>query len=158
MAIVAIVLLGAASRTIAHAGWVREAHALWLAEHVGFNLALAFAFARTLRAGATPLITQLAHALEPNLPVDVARYTRSVTAAWAIFLLALASVSCAVYASVPFETWSVFATVGTPVLVIAMFCGEIAMQRHRYPHRRHPSIAECLRAFAQRGHPARGGS
>lgn len=68
-----------------------------LAPPVVFTLLVAWGFARTLRAGQVPLVTRIVHALHARagMPVSAAaeRYTRRLTAAWALLLLLLAAIN-----------------------------------------------------------------
>lgn len=55
---------------------------------------LAFFFGRTLRAGETPLIEQIARVRDPGLAPSLCRYTRRLTCIWtAYFVVATAFVA-----------------------------------------------------------------
>lgn len=62
-----------------------------------FVALVGWGFARTLRVGRVPLITQIVSALEAREPArlepEIARYTRSLTRLWAIVLFALAGLN-----------------------------------------------------------------
>ncbi len=118
----------------------------------------ALGFARTLRAGKTPLIASIVEVLEGddanNLPAPLRRYTRGLTLAWAVLLgslalvnlsLALCAVPGGVLASVgitpPFSVsntqWSWFANGFNYGIVGVFFLLEFAYRRHCFPERIH---------------------
>ena len=71
-----------------------RAVALAVGVPVLLNLVLCFLFARTLRAGSEPLVTRFARAERGGeLPAELARYTRRLTAAWAAFFALMAATS-----------------------------------------------------------------
>lgn len=115
-------------------------------------------FARTLRAGRTPLIASIVEMLEGddagNLPAPLRRYTRGLTLAWAVLLaglalvnagLALCAVPGGVLASVgvtPAFTvtklqWSWFANGFNYGIVALFFVVEFAYRRKCFPERIH---------------------
>ena len=124
-----------------HFGW-----GLYL-EHIGFNLALALVFGRTLGVGKEPLCTQLATMVHGPLPAPVARYTRRVTLAWALFFVMIAGVSTILFATVSIVAWSVFANYLALPLVAVMFVAEHAYRRIALPGMRRSSILDAIRAY-----------
>ena len=121
---------------------------LYMAQHIGINLFLAFWFGSTLRPGVQPLISRLAarvHALTPGR----ALYTRHLTLAWTLFFIAIVSVSVLLFAFAPFDTWALFANVGTPVAVGAMFAGEYLLRYRLHPEFERSTIAQAVRAYMQ---------
>ncbi|MDB5999763.1 MAG: hypothetical protein JWP52_1462 [Rhizobacter sp.] len=56
---------------------------------------LAFVFGRTLRAGATPLIEQVARRGTPAMPMALRCYTRRLTAVWCGYFVVAAVVTAA---------------------------------------------------------------
>lgn len=96
-------LLGSAAVLAVMAGsaW---AWTLLLAPPVAFPLWVAWLFARTLRAGRTPLILRIVHAVHASagMPVDapLVRYVRRLTAAWALVLVLLAAINAGLALSV----------------------------------------------------------
>lgn len=166
-----------ALRRAAHAGFVAlavaaGAVALWLAwsglerrfadvlfaEHVTLNLALAFVFGRTLRAGREPLVTRFARVIhEGDIPSEVEHYTRRVTLVWTTFFLLVAGTSIALYAGHWRVAWSLLANVGSPVLVGLMFAIEYAVRRRALPHWRHVGLVPGIRAVARHFRGARFG-
>lgn len=115
-------------------------------------------FARTLRAGKTPLIASIVEVLEgddaTSLPVPLRRYTRGLTLAWAILLggLALVNAALALFAepggvlasvgiasplTVTNRQWSWFANGFNYGIVGLFFVAEFAYRRQRFPERIH---------------------
>lgn len=111
------------------------------------NLGLLWLFGRTLIGGRQPLITRLATFVHGELPGDIARYTRQVTAAWCIFFAAVAITSILLFAFAPLPVWSVFNNLLNLPLVVAMYLCESAWRRWRYPNFSHASITTVFRAF-----------
>jgi uncharacterized membrane protein len=93
----ALLLLGVALLALCWLAGSRYAWMSLLAPPVVFTLLVAWGFARTLRAGQLPLVTRIVHALyqQAGMPVSAAadRYTRRLTAAWALLLLLLAAIN-----------------------------------------------------------------
>ncbi len=139
---------------------------------VAFVLAIAWVFARSLRAGATPLITRILMGIEGIVdPAGVApelhSYTRGLTAAWAIALAAMgaANLALALLASpgglleslglrspwpITPEQWSWIANILTYGVIGGFFAVEFAIRKRRFPgHQR--SFAGFLRSMAALG-------
>ena len=119
---------------------------------------VALGFARTLRAGRTPLIASIVEALEgedaSNLPDPLRRYTRGLTQAWALLLgslallnlvLALCAVPGGVLASLGIAPpvmvsnmqWSWFANGFNYGIVALFFMAEFIYRRRYFPERVH---------------------
>ncbi|WP_419150535.1 hypothetical protein [Paraburkholderia kururiensis] len=155
--------LRAPRRTVWLALWIAVCAALWAAreplarhfewgawlEHASFNLAMAFMFGRTLVEGHTPLCTQFATMMQGPLPPAVARYTRTITLAWTLFFIAMASVSTLLFATVSPLTWSTFANYLTLPLAGAMFVVEYACRRIVLPHEPQAGLLASLRAYRE---------
>lgn len=130
------------------------------------NLLLAWLFGSTLFGGATPLIARLAGHLHGQAHIDdpaVKRYTRRLTAAWAVLFLLLAATNAllATLASpdgvlellgfespwpLPSTLWSLFANFFGFVLVVLLFTLEFAYRRRRFPeqHARYRGLLDFL--------------
>lgn len=128
------------------------APALYLAQHVGVHLFLAFGFGSTLRAGRTPLITTLAARVHRHFTPAKAAYTRKVTLAWTLYFIAMAGLSLALYALAPFDTWALFANLLTPLAVVAMFAAEYVLRYRLHPEFERTSVADAIRSY-MRQHP-----
>lgn len=139
---------------------------------VAFVALVAWAFARTLRAGRVPLISKIVAALERQpaaaLEPRLQRYTRRLTAAWALLLatLALANLLLALLAvpngllasfgvappmTVSERQWSWVANLLNYGLVAGFFVGEYALRRRWFPHRPYRNFAEFLQQMGALG-------
>jgi len=105
---------------------------------------MAFFFHRTLRRGAEPLITRVARTEHPDLPMEMVRYTRTLTRTWSlcfVFLFLVATLSAPV---LTLDLWSRWVH-GLGYLVPAMlFLGEYVYRHYRFRNRRHGSIPELI--------------
>jgi uncharacterized membrane protein len=105
---------------------------------------MALFFGRTLRAGSQPFISRIARKERPELPADTARYTRRLTGVWCACFATLFLVALGLAPLLPFEAWSRWVQ-GLGYLVPgALFLGEHAYRRHRFPHRTHGSVAVLI--------------
>ena len=120
---------------------------LYLGQHVGIHLFLAFAFGGTLRAGHTPLITTLARRVHRNFTPEMAAYTRNSTLAWVLYFVGMALFSIALYAAASFDTWALFANLLTPVTLAAMFVGEYLLRYWLHPEFERASFADAIRSY-----------
>ncbi|CAN7641868.1 hypothetical protein LJR230_004763 [Trinickia sp. LjRoot230] len=118
-------------------------------EHMTFNLTMAALFGRTLLAGNVPLCSRFAAMVHGTLAPAVARYTRRITAAWALFFLAMAAISTVLFITASIEVWSTFANYLTLPLSAAMFVVEYACRRLVLPDMTHSGLLEGIRAYRQ---------
>jgi len=117
---------------------------------VVINLALAAWFGRSLAPGEEPVISWFARLVRGvELPEDLARYTRNSTVRWTVFFSGMAAVAAALALLATPQTWSLFANGINYLLVAALFMGEFAYRRLRYPHHPHPHLAEVVRTIAR---------
>ena len=124
---------------------------LYLAQHVGIHLLLAFVFGSTLQAGREPLVTALARRVHGGLTVPMAAYSRKVTMAWTLYFAAMASLSIGLYAFAPFEAWAVFANLVTPLAMVLLFVGEYLLRYRLHPEFERATLGQAIRAYSQRG-------
>ena len=149
---------------------------------VVFVVAIAWIFARTLRTGSTPLITRIVAGIEGGnedgtaspgeaaevvLSPELRRYTRNLTAAWAIVLLVMAgaNLALALVASpggllesvglrspwpITREQWSLFANLLNYGVIGGFFVIEYALRKRRFPGR-YRSFLDFLRKLAGLG-------
>jgi uncharacterized membrane protein len=135
--------------------WVLRAplgrHFEWGAyfEHLGFNLAMAWLFGRTLAAGRRPLCSQFAAIVHGTLTPAVAHYTRQITVAWTVFFVTIAGVSTLLFAVSSLAVWSTFANYMTLPLVAVMFVGEHAWRHVALPNVQRSSMFAAARAYRQ---------
>ena len=156
------------------AAWLaRGPHALLplLLAPPAFVAAVGWAFASTLREGRVPLVGRIAAALDgvawPALPDAVRAYTRRVTFAWALLLLALALVDAtlALFAvprgvlaqlgiasdfAIAEADWSWFANIGDYAVIGGFMLAEYGYRRWRFPMQA-PGLFVFLRRMAQLG-------
>mgnify|MGYP000861758380 FL=1 len=124
---------------------------------VVFVVGIAWIFARTLRPGSVPLITRIVVGIEgvadaTVLAPDLQRYTRSLTAAWAAVLLAMAGAnlllallaspsglleSLGVASPLPISQaqWSLWANLLNYGVIGGFFIVEFAYRKRRFPGR-----------------------
>jgi uncharacterized membrane protein len=128
--------------------WAAQAlRALHLAEHAGIHAALAIWFGSSLRAGATPLIARLAERVHGRLAPAKQRYTRALTRVWTAYFAAMALLSVATYAALPFADWMLFADVATPLLLAALFFGEYAVRYRLHPEFERARVRDMWHAW-----------
>ena len=120
---------------------------------VVFNVVVGMYFARSLRAGRTPLIECIVLAIHDGRMPDpeVPRYARQLTLSWAVLLFGLAAVNLALGLvaepsglllslgvtpplQVPLAWWSAFANGINYAIIGAFFAGEYAYRRRRFPN------------------------
>jgi uncharacterized membrane protein len=151
-----VLALAAAAATAAlvlqawHGGGV-PAPTLYVGQHVAIHLLLAFVFALTLQRGREPLVTALARRVHASLTPAMAVYSRKVTIAWAVYFVAMAMLSLALFAFAPFAAWATFANLVTPFAIVAMFLGEYVLRYRLHPEFERATITQALRAYAERG-------
>lgn len=109
--------------------------------------AVCVVFARTLRAGATPLVTQIATQIRGPLPPELSNYTRAVTCFWVALLIALAMSSLLLALFAAPELWSLMSNVVLYVLLAAVFLLEYLYRRWRFRHLQHESFAALVGAL-----------
>ena len=127
----------------------RASPALYVAQHVGINLFLAFLFGSSLRRGHTPFITNLAQRVHRVFTHDMATYTRKATIAWTIYFVGMALVSLLLYAFAPFDAWALFANLLTPLAVLLMFGAEYLLRYRLHPEFERTSFMDAARAYMQ---------
>jgi uncharacterized membrane protein len=128
---------------------VLQQHVAWLylAQQAIINLLLAAAFGQTLGRDRIPLCTRWATLVHGPLAPEVARYTRRVTLAWAMFFVALTVALCVLFWLAPLPVWSAFANFCTLPLVAAMFLGEYLVRQRALPQVNHEGILANLRVY-----------
>ena len=124
---------------------------LYYLEHVGSLLALAVLFGRSLFGAGDALVTSMARAIYGGtLSERKQRYTRRVTLAWALFFLANAVVSTALFWLTPVRIWSIHAHLLMGPLVALMFLGEHLVRLRVLPPHERPKLTDVVRAYRQR--------
>jgi uncharacterized membrane protein len=127
-------------------------------------------FARSLRAGRTPLIERIVRALHGDATPapDVLAYARRVTWLWAALLIGLAAINLVLAAlatpggwllalgltpplAVSDAQWSLFANLLNYVIIALAFVAEYAWRRHRFPQQPYRDFADFLGRVARLG-------
>jgi uncharacterized membrane protein len=145
-AVAVVVLIGVVAR-----GGVDDVNRLYVLQHAGIHLALAFTFAVTLRAGATPLIVAMGEKVHREFTAEMRAYARRLTFAWVIYFVGMVVVSLIVYALAPWSWWSVFGNLVTPAAVAVFFVAEHVWRHWRHPHFEPVSLRAAWDAYQK--HP-----
>lgn len=116
-------------------GGVRDIQWMYFLQHGAIHLALGWSFALTLRPGSTALITMMGERVHREFTPAMRDYTRRLTAAWALYFVAMVAVSTAIFLLAPWPWWSAFCNAATPLAAVAFFAGE-----HVWRYRRHPDF------------------
>ncbi len=125
----------------------RFALLLWPPLLIYFGLAVLFAL--TLLPGRQPLVTRIATLLDGELDTAALRYTRRVTAAWAVFLCLLGAVSLLLACCGSRELWSLFTNLLGYILVLGFFLAEFSLRRRCLPQLPRRSFAGFMAAMAR---------
>ena len=144
-AVALLVLVGVVAR-----GGVDDVNRLYVLQHAGIHLALAFTFGITLRAGATPLIVALGEKVHRDFTAEMRAYARRLTVAWVIYFVGMVAVSLAVYALAPWPWWSFFGNLITPAAVAVFFVAEHSWRHWRHPHFEPVSLRAAWDAYQRR--------
>jgi uncharacterized membrane protein len=115
-------------------GGIDDVNRLYVLQHAGIHLALAFTFGLTLRAGATPLIVAMGEKVHRVFTDEMRAYARRLTLAWVIYFVGMVVVSLAVYALAPWPRWSLFCNLITPAAAVGFFVAEHVWRYWRHPH------------------------
>lgn len=107
-------------------------------------LALSAGFALTLRPGHTALITAIANAEHGPLSEPVRRYTRQLTAFWALLALSLASITLALTLVGPLWLWSLFTNFISYAVLGTVFVVEYLLRRQWFPEHPHSGFIDYL--------------
>jgi uncharacterized membrane protein len=112
---------------------------------IAVNLGLCWLFGRTLVRGRTPLIARFAEIEQGTLTDELAAHARTVTWLWTLLFAAAALTSLLLALSGQRDAWSLFTNLVNYLLVAALFLGELAYRRVRWPGYRHQSALQLLR-------------
>ncbi len=111
---------------------------VWRAFSVLVLCWLAFFFGRTLLAGQVPLIERIARVSDPDMPEPVLRYTRHLTAIWAVYFVLAAMLTLLGGLPAGGGAW---VAIGS----IFLFVGEHRLRPRFFPGRTFPGLAQQLR-------------
>ncbi len=118
----------------------------WL-QDMGMQLALFFAFGRTLTGGQKPLCVRFAEAAHAPLSKQHETYARNVTLAWTLFFGFMALASTLLFFFAPIGVWSIFANFLTLPLIALMFIVEHRVRKSVLPDSKDARILDELRSF-----------
>jgi uncharacterized membrane protein len=146
-------LAGLAALAAAGAAWVepRSIGQIAMAGPVVAFLVAAWLFARTLAPGRTPLIEQISRVERGgDFPAGLAGYARRLTLAWALLLagIPVLDVALALFGSVAAQ--SLLVNVLSWTLIAALFFGDYAYRRWRYPQFPHKNPLAVARNLLRR--------
>lgn len=140
-------------------GGAVDAQRLYVLQHGGIHLALAWSFGFSLRPGQKALITGLAENLHRRLGQTftpaLAHYTRGVTVLWAGYFFGMVLLSAALYALAPWSWWSLYCTVFTPVSAALLFVAEYLWRYQRHPEFPRVTMRAAFDAYQQSGGAAK---
>lgn len=120
---------------------------VYLIQECGFNAIMACSFGRSLFKGRVPLCTQLADKVHGPLSALELRYTRKVTAAWAIFFLTNMGLMFLLFEFAPLRIWSLYVNFLSLPLILLMFAIEHAVRRRVLPQVKRSSLMATLRVY-----------
>lgn len=130
-------------------GGLGDVRRLYLVQHAGTHLALGLTFFASLRGGGPSLITRMArrlHTLTPAMEV----YTAHVTRLWVGYFFAMTLLSCAVFALMSWQAWSLLANLLTPLCIAALFVGEHWARYKLHPEFERLTLAQVVQSMAPR--------
>ena len=140
------VLLGIGGFALVFLGEAGDPDRLYVLQHVAINSLLCGWFASTLRGDGLSLITQFAQRVHP-LQGHMKAYTTQLTRVWAGYFALMVVASIAIYLTLPFSAWSLFANVLSPVMVTLLFVGEHFLRYRLHPEFERTRLVDAVRAF-----------
>lgn len=108
-------------------------------------------FARSLRAGATPLVTQIATTVHGTLSLPLQHYTRQVTQAWTVLLALLFLVTLLLTVTGPRAWWSLQTNVINYSALGLAFVVDYLWRRWRFPGHDRDGFIGFIRTVARNG-------
>jgi uncharacterized membrane protein len=143
-------LAAAAAALLLYSYWPaleRNFPMVYLLQEGGFYSLMALSFGQSLLGQRQALCTQLADKVHGPLSMQEVRYTRRVTAAWAIFFVLITAATVILYAFASLTAWSLFANFCVLPLIGLMFAGEYAIRRRALPQLPRPGILAAVRVY-----------
>jgi uncharacterized membrane protein len=119
----------------------------YLVQESGVYGLLALSFARSLLSNRIALCTRLADQVHGPLSPREIRYTRQVTAAWALFFLAVSAASVLLFVLAPLRVWSIYINFCVLPLVAAMFIAEYLVRRRVLPQVTGAGLLATVRVY-----------
>jgi uncharacterized membrane protein len=140
----------AAAAMLLHHYWAvleRSFAVVYLLQEAGFYSLMAASFGLSLRRNRMALCTRLADKLHGPLSAAEVRYTRRVTAAWALFFVAIIAVTLGLFLFAPLRIRSMFANFYVWPLIGLMFVAEYAVRRRVLPQVSRAGILAAVRVY-----------
>ena len=128
-------------------GGVADINRMYVLQHAGIHLVLAYSFAVTLKAGSTPLISALAQRLNRQVSPALLAYTRALTVVWVGYFLVMVVLSALIYMLAPWPWWSLFCNLLTPAAVVVLFVAEHLVRVVRHPEFERVSLRAAVAAY-----------
>jgi uncharacterized membrane protein len=152
--LVALLTAAAAAVLLRHYWPILEKNfpVVYLLQEGGFYSLMAASFGVSLLGDRVSLCTQLADKVHGPLNPQELRYTRRVTAAWALFFLSIAAVTLCLFVMAPLRVWSFFANFCVVPLIGLMFVVEYAVRRRVLPHVSRRGILAAVRVYFASSH------
>jgi uncharacterized membrane protein len=146
-----VALLGAAAAAVLlrHYWPVLERNfsVVYLLQEGGFYSLMAASFGVSLLGRRVALCTQLADKVHGPLTPQEVRYTRRVTAAWALFFILITGATFGLFFFAPLRIWSLFANFCVLPLIGLMFVAEYAVRRRALPQVPRRGILAAVRVY-----------
>jgi uncharacterized membrane protein len=120
---------------------------VYLLQEGGFYSLMAASFGQSLLGRRVALCTQLADKVHGPLTAQEVRYTRRVTAAWALFFISITAATVGLFLFAPLRVWSLFANFCVLPLIGLMFVAEYAVRRRVLPQAPHRGILAAIRVY-----------
>jgi uncharacterized membrane protein len=139
-------LLGIGGFVLVFLGEAGNPDRLYVLQHVAINGLLCGWFGSTLRGDGLSLITQFAQRVHP-LEGHMKAYTTQLTRIWTAYFALMVVASIAIYLTLPFSAWSLFANVLSPVMVTLLFVGEHFLRYRLHPEFERTRLVDAVRAF-----------
>ncbi|MES2533216.1 MAG: hypothetical protein V4636_19390 [Pseudomonadota bacterium] len=159
--IAATIVLGLIGFALVLRGEAGNPDRLYVLQHAGIHAVLCCWFGGTLRADRLSLIGQFAQRIHPLSP-GMREYTTLLTRIWTVYFAGMVVASIGIYALLPFDVWSVFANLFTPVSAVVLFVGEHLLRYRIHPEFERTRLIDAFRAVyagsAADGTTGRGGA
>lgn len=128
-------------------GGVQDANRMYVLQHGGIHLALAWGFGITLRPGSKALIEAMAERLHDDFTPAMRAYTRRLTGLWVAYFIAMIGISLLIYVLAPWPWWSLYGNLLTPLSAIGLFVGEHAFRYWLHPEFERVSLRRIFKAY-----------
>lgn len=128
-------------------GGAGDVNRLYVLQHAGIHLALAWVFGSTLRQGNTAFISAVAERVHGSITPAMRAYTRQLTMVWVGYFVVMALLSLALFVWAPWSWWSLFGNVLTPLSLLLMFVLEHGVRRVLHPEFERATITQVVQAY-----------